>query len=174
MTSSRKYQIELVSALSRFFPGSVEMEYYIPEKKKDLLAQQKDIYLPRLDVIVGKDGDEPGNQFEKVKALYFSKAPQSLRDITDNLAKNENPRCSLGIEVVYSGTSKHILGDIVNSGTLGLYGLVLASDAMYDKVQRIHRYIKTVKGIGKMPVELCLNVEVLRAREFLDTITAAT
>ena len=174
MTASRQYQNDLVAALSRFFPGEAGMEYFIPKKAKDKFAGLKGVYIPRLDVAVGTLGEIEGNQYERIREFYFAKAPQMLKRITGRLRENENPRCALGIEVVYSGTSKHILGDMVNSGTIGLYGLVLASDEMFPKVKRIQEYVRIVKDLGKMPVELCSNVQVLKAKEFLDDLRNST
>lgn len=170
MTHSRQYQIELTKALSKFFPGEAVIEYFIPKNAKDQFSREGGVYLPRLDVAVGPFNETDGDKSESIKADYLAKAPEMLKNITNTLSQNKNPRCSLGIEVVYSGTSKHILGDMVNSGTIGLYGLVLVSDEMYSKVQRIQEYVRVVKGLRKLPGEFCANVKVLRAREFLDKI----
>lgn len=170
MRASTRYQKDLSEALSRFFPGEAVIEYFIPKNAKDQFSREVGMYLPRLDVAVGPFNETDGDKYESIKADYLAKAPEMLKNITSTLGQNKNPRCALGIEVVYSGTSKHILGDMINSGTIGLYGLVLVSDEMCTKVQRIQEYVRVVKGLRKLPGEFCANVKVLRASQFLDKL----
>ena len=168
MRASTRYQKDLKTVLSRFFPGETVVEYFIPKNARDQFGREVGVYLPRLDVAVGPFNETDGDAHERIKNEYFEKAPQFLRNITNGLSQNKNPRCALGIEVVYSGTSKHILGDMLNSGTIGLYGLVLVAEDMYSKVARIQEYVRVVKGMRKLPGEFCSNVRVLKADDFLN------
>ena len=57
----------------------------------------------------------------------------------------------LAIEVCYSGSSKHIMGDMLNAGALGLYGLVVGDEALMPKIRRIGRYLEVLGQLGKVP-----------------------
>ena len=39
-----------------------------------------------------------------------------------------NPRCFIEIEACFTGTSKHVLGSLINSSILGYYGVLVAED----------------------------------------------
>ena len=89
--------------------------------------------------------------------------------LLNRLSTNANPRCSLAIEVVFSGSSKHILGDITNASMMGLYGLVVVKDEerILEKAKRIFEYVKRIIEVGKAPANLFQNTRILSASEFL-------
>jgi hypothetical protein len=78
---------------------------------------------------------------------------------------NTNPRCLLAIEVVFSGSSKHIMGDTLNAGALGLYGLVVGTDKLMPKIKRIGKYLEILAALEKLP-PMFRNVHALSTTEF--------
>lgn len=169
MNRSTRYQNDLEVELLRFFPGNVRNEYYIPKKAADDFSLHHSVYIPRADLAVGPFNEEGGNRVSRIREGYGS-APAVLSSLTRGLSQNQNPRCLFAIEVVYSGTSKHILGDILNAGTLGLYGIVLPSNEMHEKVLRIVEYLKLVKKLHKLADDFSANVAVVKADDFLRSI----
>jgi len=82
------------------------------------------------------------------------------------LRTNYNPRYAVAIEVVFSGSSKHVLGDITNASVLGLYGFVIANEEMLLKAKRIFKYIQKLKQIRKISGEMYNNVKIVSTQEF--------
>jgi len=70
----------------------------------------------------------------------------------------------LAIEVVCSGSSKHILGDITNASMMGLYGIVVTNDDQHicEKVERIQHYAQRVKALQKAPTGWFDNVLIVK------------
>jgi hypothetical protein len=87
------------------------------------------------------------------------------------LEQNPNPRCLLAIEIVYSGSAKHVLGDILNASVLGLYGLVICSEAKEGRVRRNLAYLRALTNVGKLP-PLFRNVQIMTTAEFVTSMEA--
>lgn len=112
-----------------------------------------------------------GNRQLDLEKFWQKRSPKKLKNVTRNLWRNNNPRCSLAIEIVFSGSSKHILGDITNASMMGLYGIVVPSTRMDAKVRRIFEYIKVIKNLGKAPEDLFRNVIIIPQNDFIKLIT---
>jgi hypothetical protein len=126
-------------------------------------ALQRDIhrYAPRVDIAVGPFNITPGPDSEIGERLL----PRSLRQLFSDQPPNPNPRCLLAIEVVFSGSSKHIMGDTLNAGAHGLYGLVIGTEARMRKIQRIAAYLHVLADLEKLP-PMFRNVVALSTVEF--------
>jgi len=171
MSASTVFQNIVVEKLRDHF-SEVEKEWRITKDSTDLLAVNADVYAPRLDVAVGPFNVREEDKVEMVdtiKATFTEEAPQELKNIveSESLRQNRNPRCTIAIEIVYSGSSKHILGDITNASVMGLYGFVVASSSTFDKLKRIFEYSKVIKQVGKVPEDLFSNVCVISDEKFL-------
>jgi hypothetical protein len=62
------------------------------------------------------------------------------------------------------------MGDMLNAGALGLYGLVVGDDRNMTKIQRIGRYLELLAELGKVPW-LFRNVVSLSTADFDALIT---
>ena len=126
-------------------------------------VQQRDIhrYAPRVDIAIGPFNTTPGPDSQIDERLL----PRSLRQLFSDRPRNPNPRCLLAIEIVFSGSSKHIMGDTLNAGALGLYGLVIGSEARMRKIQRIGKYLEVLADLEKLP-PMFRNVVSLGTVEF--------
>ncbi len=165
---TKPFQNRITEKLREYFL-EVEKEWSVTRGATDILSTNKKRYAPRLDVAVGPFSVSVGNKENKIKNTFDHKAPRNLRRFIESsmLQENSNPRCMLAIEVVFSGSSKHILGDITNASMMGLYGFVVASSSTFKKVNRIFEYVKIIKQVGKAPSELFSNVCVVSDEEFL-------
>jgi hypothetical protein len=156
MPNAKSFQNNLFIALSIAFHdnNSVIKEWSV--------WRNEYIYAPRLDIAVGVNASS-GNQKEKILKVFNQKAPDELKAFINRngLKENQNPRCALAIEIVFSGSSKHILGDITNSSMMGLYGFVIAHPKILEKVNRVFEYTKKIKEVGKAPHNLFPNVTIL-------------
>lgn len=171
MSSSKSFQNEIVEKLSRHFED-VKMEWRITQDATDAFSANVDVYAPRIDVAVGPFNVSDGNERNNIANEFENSAPQNLKNLieSNSLQKNNNPRCMLAIEVVYSGSTKHILGDITNASMMGLYGFVIAHNDRIDEVNRIFEYTKIIKAVHKAPNDLFSNVKVISTNEFLELL----
>lgn len=171
MNFSTLFQNKVTEKLLEHFQ-QVKKEWRITQNATDAFSSNVDVYAPRIDVAVGPFNVSEGNEKNRIVQTFVDKAPQRMKSIIESghLRENENPRCMLAIEVVYSGSTKHVLGDITNASMMGLYGFVVANSDMIDKVKRIFEYTKTIKHVGKAPIDLFSNVMVISTDEFLELL----
>lgn len=166
MVNSKPFQLELKQALERHF-STVRKEWPVSEWAKDALGKSRFRYAPRLDIAVGKPNVLPGNRREDIKKEFTSAAPPKLRKYVEGLCENQNPRCAMAIEIAFSGSQKHMLGDITNASMMGLYGFVIASDDQFRILERVLEYVKVLKGVHKASRTVFNNVAIMRTSEFM-------
>jgi hypothetical protein len=160
MMRASEYQRLAEVRLKRHF-ADVRLEWSIARGATDALAQDVAVYAPRVDVAIGPFNMTPGRD----PAIDDALLPVRLRELFDGRPSNPNPRCLLAIEVCYSGSSKHIMGDMLNAGALGLYGFVVGDERHMAKIQRIGRYLEVLAELGKVHW-LFRNVVALSTVEF--------
>jgi hypothetical protein len=114
MTATEYQRLAEVTLRAHF--ADVRLEWSVVKDATDALARDIKRYAPRVDIAVGPFNTTPGPDPRISEALV----PDQLRALFNDRPPNPNPRCLLAIEVVYSGSSKHILGDMLNAGALGL------------------------------------------------------
>ena len=119
-------------------------------------------YAPRVDIALGPFNTNPGPG-------DFSDDQMSpeLRGWFEGLIPNPNPRCLVAVEVVFSGSAKHVLGDILNASVLGRYGLVVCHPSKLARAKRNREYLASLANVGKLP-KLFRNVRVMSVDEFLN------
>lgn len=127
-------------------------------------------YAPRVDIAVGPfnithDVSRNVAQIKRVAATDHHQLIGRLQN-GRHLNLNENPRCLLAIEIAFSGTSKHILGDFTNASMMGLIGIVVGGPECMAKVSRIWQYVQWLQMVGKAPASLFQNLVLLNADEF--------
>jgi hypothetical protein len=144
----------------------VRVEWASASGGTDSLAASPDRYAPRVDLVVGPFNTDPGPG-----SIAASDVVPKMRSWFEGLGQNPNPRCLLAIEVVYSGSAKHVLGDILNSSVLGLYGLVICSEAKEARVRRNLAYLRSLMNVGKLPT-LFQNVKVMNTADFVSAMEA--
>jgi hypothetical protein len=140
------YQRVTEAALRRHF-ADVRLEWSVVTDATDALAADINRYAPRVDIAVGPFNTAPGPD----PRINGGLLPEGLRALFDDRPPNPNPRCLLAIEVIYSGSSKHILGDMLNAGALGLYGIVVGREALMPKIRRIGLYLEVLAQLEKLP-----------------------
>ncbi len=166
--SASDYQRLAEARLKRHF-ADVQTEWSIGKDANDAFMRDVNRYAPRVDIAVGPFNTTRGKDSKITKSLLV---PDKLRDLFKDLPPNKNPRCLLAIEVIYSGSSKHVLGDILNAGALGLHGLVIGSDTQMRKIRRIHQYLKMLADLEKLPW-LFQNVVAMSTADFDDILGGA-
>lgn len=155
-----EYQRLAEARLKRHF-DDVRLEWSVLKAATDALERDIHRYAPRVDIAIGPFNTTPGPDSEIDETLL----PRSFRQLFRDRPPNPNPRCLLAIEVVFSGSSKHIMGDILNAGAHGLYGLVVGREARMRKIQRIGKYLQVLADLEKLP-PMFRNVVALSTVEF--------
>lgn len=156
----RDYQLAVRPLLQRHF-DDVRLEWSVTSNATDALQRDPRRYAPRVDIAIGPFNTAPGRDAGLSEELL----PACLRPLFQGLPPNRNPRCLLAIEVIYSGSSKHMMGDTLNAGALGLYGLVIGAAVHVPKIRRIGEYLQALAELEKLP-SLFRNVVALSTDEF--------
>ncbi len=130
-----------------FGEDKVVTEWPSHKDAEDWLKRTGDVvltYSPRPDIAIGpsniRDGaniNEIEEMFEKHRQFFVSLGlPSSFEN------GNRNPRCLMVIEIENHGSSKHILGGMINASVLGKVGIIVTlHDKIHEKSKRIHRYL---------------------------------
>lgn len=168
---AKQFQKQIKEKLKISFGDLVEVEWPISKGATDIFTRSNERYSPRVDVAVNTVGVSTGNHFKEIEHFWNERAPEKLKNHFCRFDKNSNPRCSLAIEVVFSGSSKHILGDITNASMMGLYGIVIPNQDMAKKVKRIFEYVKNIRDVGKAPEKLFKNVDIIPRKDFIKLIS---
>lgn len=157
---AREYQRVAEARLKRHF-DDVVVEWSVVKGATDALRRDIHRYAPRVDIAVGPFNTTPGPDARIDEQLL----PMCLRQLFSDRPRNPNPRCLLAIEIVFSGSSKHIMGDTLNAGAHGLFGLVVGADVLMPKIRRIGTYLQVLADLEKLP-PMFRNVVALGADEF--------
>jgi len=160
--SATRFQWRAKSILDPHY-DEVQVEW-ISSIGTDALSRDAARYAPRVDIAIGPFNTAPGRA-----AFHEDQIWTKMRPWFDGLAANSNPRCLIAIEVVFSGSAKHLLGDILNASALGLYGLVICRESMFEKVKRNREYLEALATAGKLPT-LFQNVRIISVPEFVATL----
>jgi hypothetical protein len=172
---TREYQNELITNLRNIF-GSELVKSEWDSVQYDLHSgNHKIVYAPRHDIAVGPfnslwdfdvgtDATKPMRSHPFTKRLY----KDYLRD-RDTLKKcwNSLSRCYLAIEIEFSGSSKHLLGSILNAAVSGSIGIVIVNKGNIEKAVRMVNYLFRLEDFGKVKLNMLRNLIVFDSDDFL-------
>lgn len=172
--SAAIYQKHIEVLLGRIFSAEmIKREWSIWDGARDGFRRTNTTYAPRLDIAVGPFNTTTENRHADMTAIRdFNGHPLIAsiiingQDKNQNWQYNNNPRCLLAIEIEYSGSSKHILGDYTNASMMGHIGVVISSAENYEKINRVGEYVKTLRQLEKAPADLFCNTVHYRENEF--------
>lgn len=176
--SAAIYQKHIEVLLGRIFPAEmIKREWSIWDGARDGFRRTNTTYAPRLDIAVGPFNTTTENRHADTAAIRaFNEHPLIASIILKGREENQpwqynnNPRCLLAIEIEYSGSSKHILGDYTNASMMGHIGVVISSAENYEKISRVGEYVKTLRQLEKAPADLFCNTVHYREDEFEDLL----
>lgn len=163
--SAREFQLQAKQLLEQYFED-VRIEWPAAAEAINSARQNEDRYTPRLDIAVGPFNASRSTNSNITEVLIDPRLSKHFTGLT----ANSNPRCLIAIEVTYSGSSKHILGDILNASVLGLYGIVVCQPDLKSKVERNIAYLKDLAELGNLPARLFGNVIVMDTDEFKNAL----
>lgn len=174
-----EYQNRTAMMLRNIFKeGLVRIEWDVSEYDGHTFNHNL-IYAPRVDIAVG-----PFNSYmdldigiDKTKPFqnhpFTKKLSEVLLRNADSLDQvwSSTPLCYLAIEIEFSGSSKHILGSIINACVSGAIGIVVANKENLDKVQRAYKYIMRLDAHERISINYLRNLVVFEENEFLDFLS---
>lgn len=160
--SATNFQLQAKQILDALY-DDVRLEWSVTKDASDLFQRDAKRYAPRVDIAIGPFNTTQGPDSDISSNLVDLRLGEKLI----SLETNNNPRCLIAIEVTFSGSSKHILGDILNASVLGLYGIVICRPDLRRKVDRNLAYLEDLATLGKLPTRLFSNVMIMDSDEFL-------
>ncbi len=169
--TAKDYQNLALKALTKHFE-EVEKEWDVARGATDPLRRGV-AYAPRLDIAVGPFNKGVEDRHIQQRRIQSFERDATVRRIVENVGHlrfNHNPRCVLAIEIEFSGSSKHILGDFTNASMMGLVGLVIVPPGKIEKASRIYKYVEFVKAVDKGPADLFKNLVLFQTDEFLELL----
>jgi hypothetical protein len=98
--------------------------------------------------------------------LYIEGNKGDTRGALDSLW-NDLSRCYLAIEIEFSGSSKHILGSIINATTSGSIGIIVGNKSTIEKIKRNCNYFLILEGYERVKTNYLSNLWVFEDKEFL-------
>jgi hypothetical protein len=171
MSNAKLLQNESIVLLGDHF-DDVQKEWSIYKDATDGFVRSRMRYSPKLDIAVGPFSTSPGVRKRRIETGLLEQAPSGLMELLERhrLSKNPNPSCALAIEIAFSGSRKHMLGDVANASLMGLYGVVLGNEKTLGPLKRIMTYLENVKQVGKAPKGMFKNVIVAASEEFMEVL----
>jgi hypothetical protein len=137
------------------------------------------VYAPRHDIAVGPFNslwnlDIGSDNAKSMQTHAFTK--RLLKDmpwLKASIKKGWNSfsRCYLAIEIDFNGTSKHMLGSMVNAIASGSIGIVIVNKDCLEKAKRISNYLRRLEELGRLETNDLRNLIIYEEQEFLELLS---
>lgn len=170
---------EVFSLLTEVFGEEyVVKEWDVAKNSQDDFTRES--YCPRIDYAIGPFNIDRQLTHNQNLILH---SRERYKDIIDNLQShsdfiereldfNDNPRCFIAIEFENSTSQKHKLASIINSSAIGLLGIIVVpTENIFNKVNRLRRYLELLEGVGKISYSPN-NVLIIIEESFIDVLRA--
>ena len=165
------YQERVTEILGRVFGNQTVIPEWSVAKDAADMFHGRGTYAPRLDIAVGPFNITP-NVEDNLRAIDSRAEHPLIRQMRTRIeSPNPNPRCLLAIEIEFSGSSKHILGDFTNASMMGWVGVVIGNSENTEKIRRVGNYAALLHALGKAP-SLFRNVLTFQDSEFLKFVSS--
>lgn len=173
------YQKRLISDLQQIFADEEVVKEWDTVKNDPHFSNHKDVYAPRLDIAIGPFNDyyELDCGIDRTKPMqshpFVKKLTQDKREAGLRLKDlwNSFSRCFVAIEIEFSGTSKHVLGSMINASVNGSIGIVIANKANYKKIERIFNYFLRLESLERMKLTTLGNLFLYEEDQFLNLLS---
>lgn len=180
--TTSNYQNKLIIDFRSIFGNEVVKKEWDSVKFDGHIDNHKLVYAPRHDIAIGPFNSDMNldTGIDNTKCMQshpFTK--RLIKDVLQNrgtLKKTWNSfsRCYLAIEIEFTGSSKHILGSLINASVSGSIGIVINNKHNSTKVDRIWRYLKRLEGLGRMKIYTLNNLIIFDNDEFLELLSEFT
>lgn len=166
--TANEYQNLVVDLLKKIFPNNdvrKEWDSVSFDKKR---SDHKDVYAPRIDVAVGPFNTRSNikNNDDHTEVMKNCLLVQRLNQQYD-LIWNDLSKCFLAIEIVFSGNSKHVMGDFLNATSIGAIGIIISRGARHKKATRIRKYLSQLEDNKRLDKRSLRNLMVFDDSSFI-------
>lgn len=175
--NSREYQKIVAEKLRTIFNKDLVKTEWDSVKYDGHTTNHVLVYAPRHDIVVGPfnsyaELDIGIDRAKQMRSHPFAKRLLEVLLERENLDKVWNPvsRCFLAIEIEFSGSSKHMLGSIINACASGSIGIVITTRENTKKVRRLCSYLRRLQDLERIEIHSLWNLIVFEADEFIDLI----
>ncbi len=142
---------------------------WVPFAQKET-GEEWSYYSPRVDIAVGPF-DTVGGSKEILNAAEKDALTNFLKMHTADV--NPHPNCLVAIEIGYTGSRKHRMGDVVNASLIGHTGIIVAKDERTQRSYlRIQEYMDYYNRHHASPFSLCANVLIMTVNELADMLAS--
>jgi GNAT superfamily N-acetyltransferase len=167
--SAEEYQKQVIKMLKEIFGNEVVKKEWDSVTYDGHTHNHKLVYAPRVDIAVGPFNSyadlDIGNDRTAVMKNHL--LVKRLEDKT-KIVWNSLSRCFLAIEIVFSGSSKHIAGDFLNATSTGAIGLIVAHRKVYKKVNGVLGYFNRLEDFERVHANGLRNLMVFQDDDFLE------
>ena len=177
---AKDYQDRIASILKNIFAASSIRTEWDSVKYDSHSGNHGIVYAPRHDIAVG-----PFNSYwdldigvDKTKTMmrhpFTKKLYKDILRYRDPLRKiwNSRSRCYLAIEIDFSGTSKHMLGSIINASASGSIAIYIVKKTGNDKAIRLSNYLMRLEDYEFLKFNMLRNLIMFNDDEFLEFLSA--
>lgn len=169
--AAKAYQEQAVKALKEIFGEELVKSEWDSLTYDGHAHNHKLVYGPRTDIVIGPFNSyadlDTGN--DRTAMMKKHMLVRRLQERTgDAVIWNNFARCFLAIEIVFSGSSKHITGDFLNATSTGAIGFVVAHKNIYQKVKRTLNYFHRLQEFGRLHENGLQNIMLFSDEEFLE------
>lgn len=166
--SANEYQDLVVKMLKKVFPNNEVKKEWNSATFDKIKTPRKKVYAPRTDVAIG-----PFNVHNNIKHINDQTSVMKNSLLVKRLNErydiiwNDLSKCFLAIEVSFSGSSKHIMGDFLNATSIGAVGIVVSRGDSYKKADRIIQYLKKLEENKRIEKRLLRNLMLFNCDDFI-------
>jgi GNAT superfamily N-acetyltransferase len=166
--NANEYQNLVVELLKKIFPNNdvkKEWDSVSFDKKR---SDHKDVYAPRIDIAVGPFNTRSNirNNYDHTAIMKNCLLVQRLNQQYD-LIWNDLSKCFLAIEIVFSGSSKHVMGDFLNATSIGAVGIIVSRGERHKKATRIRKYLSQLEYNKRLDKRSLRNLMVFSDSSFI-------
>ncbi len=174
-----EYQNNLFTSLQNIFGNEYVKKEWDTVKYDTHFSNHKEIYAPRHDIAIGPFNDYSDLDCGIDNTKFMQTHPLTKSLLNDKLEAgckfkdvwNSFSRCFIAIEIEFSGSSKHILGSIINASVSGSIGIIIGNENNIGKIRRIYYYIVRLEGLERLKINTLGNINMYDANDFVKLLS---
>lgn len=167
---AKEYQAQAYKTLKEIFGEGMVKNEWDSLTYDNHTHNHVSVYGPRTDIAVGPFNSYADLDIGNDETAIMKKHPlvQRLQERTgDCVVWNNFARCFIAIEIVFSGSSKNIAGDLLNAVSTGAIGIVVAHRDIYKKVSGVLNYFGRLQDFGRLSEQGLKNIMLFSDEDFL-------